>query len=130
MVVAGLHGHLWVRGRRGAVLGAVALTHEVADAQHRRMEDQVATAALGRALRAGGVGPQRLAELRVEAIQRRVKVGGEQDEVGGALLDAALWGVPLASLWNRKKKESEWGRLWSQRNKQTHGGVINHSKAI
>lgn len=69
VVATGLVGHLGVRRGSGPVAGAVPLGHKVGDAQHGRVEDQVAPARLGGALGAGRVGPQWLAELIVEAIQ-------------------------------------------------------------
>lgn len=110
VVVAGLVLDLRVRGRGGAVPGAVPLAHEVRDAQHGRVEDQVPPARLGRPLGAGRVGAQGLAELGVEAVHRRRQVGGEGDKVARALLDAALRGGHLALTWRAegaggKKKE-------------------------
>lgn len=96
VIVARLNGDDGMGRRRGPILGAVPLAHEVTDAQHGRVEDQVAPAALGRPLGAGGVRPQRLTELSIKAIQGRVKMGSERDEVTGALLDAALWSLDLA----------------------------------
>lgn len=55
VVVAGLRMDLRVRGGSGAVFGAVPLAHEVRDAEHSRVEDQVAPAGLGCLLCAGGV---------------------------------------------------------------------------
>lgn len=53
VVVAGLMHHLRVRGGRWPISGTVPLTHEVRDAQHSRVEDQVPTTGLGRPLGAG-----------------------------------------------------------------------------
>lgn len=99
VVVAGLVLNLRVRGGGGAVPGAVPLAHEVRDAQHGRVEDQVPPARLGRPLGAGRVGAQGLAELGVEAVHGRRQVGGEGDEVARALLDAALRGGHLTLTW-------------------------------
>ncbi len=55
VVVAGLVDHLGVRGGSGAVSGAIPLAHEVGDAQHSRVEDQVPPAGLGCPLGAGRV---------------------------------------------------------------------------
>ncbi len=55
VVVAGLVLDLGVRGGSGPVSGTVPLAHEVGDAQHRRVEDQVPPAGLGRPLSAGRV---------------------------------------------------------------------------
>lgn len=99
VVVAGLVLNLGVGGRGGAVSGAVPLAHEVRDAQHGRVEDQVPSAGLGRPLGAGRVGTQGLAELCVEAVHGRCQVGGEGDKVTRALLDAALWSGHLALTW-------------------------------
>lgn len=77
VVVAGLDGNSRVRGGRGSVFGAVPLAHEVTDAQHGRVKHQVAPAAFGGAVCTARVGSQRLAELSVEAIQRRVQVRRE-----------------------------------------------------
>lgn len=96
VVVARFDGDDGMGGRCGSILRAVPLTHEVTDAQHGRMEHQVAPAAFGGPLGAGGIGSQRLAEFGIKAIQRRVEVGGERDEVGGALLNPALWSLHLA----------------------------------
>lgn len=96
VVVAGLMLDLGVRGRGGTVSGAVPLAHEVRDAQHGRVEDQVPSAGLGRPLGAGRVGTQGLAELGVEAVYSRRQVGGERDKVARALLDAALRSGHLA----------------------------------
>lgn len=74
VVVAGLDRNGRVRGGRGSLFGAVPLVHEVTNAQHGRVENQVAPAAFGGAVRAARVGPQRLAKLCVKAIQRRVQV--------------------------------------------------------
>lgn len=103
VVVARLVLDLWVRGRGGAVSGAVPLAHEVRDAQHGRVEDQVPSAGLGRPLGAGRVGPQSLAELSVEAIHGRRQVCGERDKVAGALLDAALRSGHLTLTWGRER---------------------------
>lgn len=105
MVVAGLDRNGRVCGGRGAVFGAVPLAHEVTNAQHGRVENKIAPAAFGGAVRAARVGPQRLAELSVEAIQRRVQVRRERDEVCGAFLDAALWSLDLTFTWNRTRKK-------------------------
>lgn len=99
VVVAGLVWHLGVRGGRRPVSGAVPLAHEVRDAQHGRVEDQVPPAGLGGPLGAGRVRTQSLAELHVEAIHGRRQVGGQRDEVGRALLDSALGGRYLALTW-------------------------------
>lgn len=69
VIVARLNGDNGMGRRCGPILGAVPLAHEVTDAQHGRVEDQVAPAALGCPLGAGGVGPQSLAELSIKAIQ-------------------------------------------------------------
>lgn len=55
VVVAGLVVDLGVRGGGGPVPGAIPLAHEVGDAQHGRVEDQVPPAGLGRPLGAGRV---------------------------------------------------------------------------
>lgn len=104
VVVAGLVLNLGVRGRGGTVSGAVPLAHEVRDAQHGRVEDQVPSAGLGRPLGACRVGTQGLAELGVETVHGRRQVGGERDKVARALLDAALWSGHLALTWKN------WGR--------------------
>lgn len=56
VVVAGLVLDLGVCGGSGPVSGAIPLAHEVGDAQHSRVEDQVSPAGLGRPLGAGRVG--------------------------------------------------------------------------
>lgn len=99
VVVAGLVLDLRVRGGGGAIPGAVPLAHEVRDAQHGRVEDQVPPTRLGRPLGAGRVRAQGLAELGVEAVHGWRQVGGEGDKVAGALLDAALRGGHLALTW-------------------------------
>lgn len=112
VVVAGLDGHSRVRGGRGSIFGAVPLAHEVTDAQHGRVENQVAPAAFGGAVCAARVGPQRLAELGVKAIQRRVQVRRERDEVCGALLDTALWSLDLTFTCERTgRKRTTWSDL-------------------
>lgn len=103
MIVAWLDGHRCVRGGRRSVLGAVPLAHEVTNAQHGRVKHKVAPAAFGGAVCAARVGSQRLAELSVEAIHRRVQVRCERDEVCGALLDTALWSLDLTFTWKRTK---------------------------
>lgn len=55
VVVAGLVLDLRARGGRGPVSGAVPLDHEVGDAQHGRVEDEVPPAGLGCLLGAGRV---------------------------------------------------------------------------
>lgn len=55
VVVAGFRVDLGVRGGGGAVFGAVSLAHEVRDAKHSRVEDQVPPTGLGCLLRAGRV---------------------------------------------------------------------------
>lgn len=110
VVVAGLVVNLGVGGRGGTISGAVPLAHEVRDAQHGRVEDQVPPAGLGRPLGAGRVGSQGLAKLGVEAVHGRRQVGGERDKVARALLDAALRSGHLALTWKivarqRKRKD-------------------------
>lgn len=53
VVVAGLRVDLRVRGGRGAVSGAIPLAHEVGNAEHSRVKDQVPPAGLGCPLGAG-----------------------------------------------------------------------------
>lgn len=60
------------------------------------MEDQVSPAGLGCLLGAGRVRAKSLAELRVKAIHGRRQVGGQGDEVSGALLNSTLSGGHLA----------------------------------
>ncbi len=69
VIVAWLNGDDGMGRRCGPVFGAVPLAHEVTDAQHGRVEDQVSPAALRCALGAGRIGSQRLAELSIKAIQ-------------------------------------------------------------
>lgn len=95
VVVAGLDRNGRVCGGRGSVFGAVPLAHEVTNAQHGRVENQVTPAAFSSAVCAARVGPECLAELSVEAIQRGVQVRRERNEVCGALLDTALWSLDL-----------------------------------
>lgn len=111
VVVAGLVLDLGVRGRGGTVSGAVPLAHEVRDAQHGRVEDQVPSAGLGRSLGAGRVCTQGLAELGVKAVHCRRQVCGERDKVARALLDAALRSGHLALTWRWESDEKEKSRL-------------------
>lgn len=115
VVVAGLVLNLRVRGGGGAVPGAVPLAHEVRDAQHGRVEDQVPPARLGRPLGAGRVGAQGLAELGVEAVHGRRQVGGEGDKVARALLDAALRGGHLTLTWGVGERHKKKKRLLQKR---------------
>lgn len=55
VIVAGLRLDLGVSGGGGAVSGAIPLTHEVRNAEHSRVKDQVPPAGLGRPLGAGRV---------------------------------------------------------------------------
>lgn len=55
VVVAGLWVDLRVGGGSGPVSGAIPLSHQVGDAEHSRVEDQVPPAGLGRPLGAGRV---------------------------------------------------------------------------
>lgn len=105
VVVAGLDRNGRVCGGRWSVFGAVPLAHEVTNAQHGRVENQVAPAAFGGAVCTTRVGPQRLAKLSIEAIQRRVQVRRERDEVCGALLDTALRSLDLTFTWKRTRRK-------------------------
>lgn len=74
VIAAGVVGHFRVGGGRGSILGAVPLAHEVTDAQHGRVVHQVAAAGFRSPLRAGSIGTQGLAKLRVKAVSGRVQV--------------------------------------------------------
>lgn len=76
--------------RRGPFTGTVPLAHQVADAQHCRVEGQVASAGFGRPPRAQGISPQGDAELGSESIKSGVQMRRECHKVSRALLDPAL----------------------------------------
>lgn len=96
VVVAGLVLDLRMGGRRRAISGTIPLAHKVRDAQHSRVEHQIAPTGLGRPLGAGRVRTQGLAKFGVKTIHGWRQVCSQGDKVSGALLDTTLRGGHLA----------------------------------